>query len=156
MLSRRQFIHATMILSGGMLMASCTAISGVEADPGGLTSVGEQGQWHMPDEGEPHQRTWMAFGASEEIWGEELLSEVRRNLATIAQTIAKYEPVTLLVRESETDLACELVGPDVELIVAPLDDLWLRDTGPVFVANRARRNGWCGLQLQRLGREAGV
>ena len=115
-------------------MASCTAISGVEADPGGLTSVGDQGQWHMPDEGEPHQRTWMAFGASEEIWGEELLSEVRRNLATIAQAIAKYEPVTMLVRESETDLARELVGPDVEFIVAPLDDLWLRDTGPVFVS----------------------
>ena len=89
----------------------------------------------MPDEGEPHKRTWMAFGASEEIWGAELLPEVRRNLAMIAQTIAKYEPVSMLVRESEIELARELVGPSVDLVVAPLDDLWMRDIGPVFVRN---------------------
>ena len=45
--------------------------------------------WFMPDESDPHQRTWMAFGASREIWGKKLLPEVQRNLATIALTIAK-------------------------------------------------------------------
>ncbi len=110
----------------------------------------EQSGWFMPDEADPHQRTWMAFGASQKIWGAKLLPEVRRNLATIARTIAKYEPVSMVVRESEYDLAQSLVGPNVELIVFPLDDLWMRDTGPVFVLNEQGQkaaidfnfNGW--------------
>ncbi len=87
----------------------------------------------MPDEGEPHLRTWMAFGAGREIWGKKFLPEVQRNLATIAQTIAEYEPVSMLVRQADLALAQQLTGSEIELIVCPLDDLWMRDTGPVFV-----------------------
>lgn len=104
----------------------------------------------MPDEGEPHKRTWMAFGASEEIWGKGLLPEVQRNLATIALTIAEYEPVTMLVREEDYETAENLVGSKVELAVFPLDDVWMRDTGPVFIVQENGQtaainfnfNGW--------------
>ena len=104
----------------------------------------------MPDEGEQHTRTWMAFGASERIWGKKLLPEVRRNLASIAKTIARYEPVSMLVRKNELGLARDLVGSSVELIVSPLDDLWIRDTGPTFVLHEPKQkaaidfhfNGW--------------
>ena len=104
----------------------------------------------MPDEGEPHKRTWMAFGASEEIWGKEILPEAQRNLAAIALAIADYEPVSMLVREEDYEIAEELVGSKVELVVFPIDDLWMRDTGPVFVtqANGSKAainfnfNGW--------------
>ncbi|EKV00504.1 peptidylarginine deiminase-like enzyme [Leptolyngbya sp. PCC 7375] len=67
-------------------------------------------QWYMPDEAAPHTRTWMAFGASERIWGRRRLPEVRRNLVTLAQTIAQYEPVSMLVRPEEYDLAKDLLG----------------------------------------------
>lgn len=121
-----------------------------------------QSRWFMPDEGEAHKRTWMAFGASEKIWGKKLLPEVRRNLATIARTIASYESVSMLVRKSEYELAGNLVGSAVELIVAPLDDLWMRDTGPVFVINREGQkaavdfnfNGWG--EKQEFARDAEV
>ena len=93
----------------------------------------DKNSWRMPDEGEPHLRTWMSFGASREIWGRKRLPEVQRNLATIALTIASYEPVTMLIRQADLSLAKQLMGSDVELIVCPLDDLWMRDTGPVFV-----------------------
>lgn len=104
----------------------------------------------MPDESDPHQRTWMAFGASQKIWGAKLLPEVQRNLATIARTIARFEPVSMLVREADFALAKKLVGPTVELISAPLNDLWMRDTGPVFLVTDAGEksavdfnfNGW--------------
>ncbi len=106
--------------------------------------------WLMPDEAEPHKRTWMAFGASRKIWGSKYLPEVQRNLALLAQTIAKYEPVSMLVRQSDYRLAKRLVGTSVELIVSPLDDLWIRDTGPVFVVTEQGKkaainlnfNGW--------------
>ena len=57
--------------------------------------------WFMPDESAPHKRTWMAFGATKKIWGSRLLPEVQHNLATIVKTIAKYEPVAILVREED-------------------------------------------------------
>lgn len=111
---------------------------------------GSNGSWFMPDEADPHHCTWMAFGASEEIWGDDLLPAVQEDLARIARTIAQYEPVKMLVREQEYEIAAELCGPDVELIVFPTNDLWIRDTGPVFViddeGNKAgvdfNFNGW--------------
>lgn len=91
--------------------------------------------WAMPDEAEPHKCTWMAFGPSKDIWGTKLLAGVQDNLATIAKSIAKYEPVNMLVREEDLAVAKQKCGPDINLIVQPIDDLWMRDTGPVFVRN---------------------
>lgn len=87
----------------------------------------------MPDEAEPHRRTWMAFGASRDVWGDKLLREVQRNLADIASTIAEFEPVTMLARSSDMETARNLCSAQVKLMPAALDDLWMRDTGPVFV-----------------------
>lgn len=116
----------------------------------------------MPEEGEPHAATWMAFGASVKIWGRRLLPVVRENLASIAKAIAAHEPVHMLVREDEHDLAARLCGPTVNLVVQPIDDLWMRDTGPIFVKNPGDRlggvgfnfNGWGGKQSH--GRDAKV
>lgn len=95
-------------------------------------------KWVMPDEAERHKRTWMAFGASAKIWGNKLLPEVQRNLALIANTISEFEPVTMLVRGTELSLAKRMLSSKVETVACPLDDLWIRDTGPVFVINKAR------------------
>lgn len=141
MFKRRAVIQALGFLSG-------IAVLGSEKDA--LAMTNSTNAWFMPDEGEPHQRTWMAFGASRRIWGQKLLAEVQRNLATIALTIAKYEPVSMLVRPSDLPLARQLMGDRVELIACALDDLWMRDTGPVFVitengdkaAVNLNFNGW--------------
>ena len=106
--------------------------------------------WYMPDEADKHKCTWMAFGATEPIWGKKLLPEVRKNLASIANTIAAFEPVFMLVRPEELTIAQALVDSKVKLVVAPMDDLWVRDTGAVFVVNNQAKkaaidfnfNGW--------------
>ena len=106
--------------------------------------------WLMPDESEPHDRTWMAFGASRAIWGQKLLPEVQTNLASIAKAIARYEPVSMLVRQEDYEIAARKCGSSVNLVVSTLDDLWMRDTGPVFVKDSRGRlgginfnfNGW--------------
>ena len=113
-------------------------------------TLGREPGWFMPDEGEPHRRTWMAFGAQRRIWGRHLLPEVRRNLIAIANAIAPYEPVSMLVREGDYGRVKGAVHPDVALIVARMDDLWIRDTGPTFVlsehgakaAVNLNFNGW--------------
>ncbi len=108
--------------------------------------------WRMPDEADKHSRTWMAFGPSAAIWGKKLLPEVQRNLARIARAIANYEPVSMLVREEELAIAKELMGDaDVTLITAPLDDLWMRDTGPVFVQGTAGGKGAIGFNFNGWG-----
>lgn len=104
----------------------------------------------MPDEGERHTATWMAFGPSEDIWGAQLLSGVQDNLAGIARAIAAHEPVNMLVREEDYDIAERKCGSAVNLVVQPIDDLWMRDSGPVFVKNSSGQlagvnfnfNGW--------------
>ena len=141
MITRRASIQSLAALGGGALLGSTH---------GALAMTDEPGGWYMPDESEPHQRTWMAFGASRKVWGRELLPEVRRNLATIALSIARYEPVSMLVRQADMPQARQLMGDKVDLVVCPHDDLWVRDTGPVFVVTKAGEkagvdfnfNGW--------------
>jgi agmatine deiminase len=90
--------------------------------------------WHMPDEGEPHLRTWMAFAGSADIWGE-LLGPVQRDLARVANAIVRFEPVHMLVNPLDMARARKLLDPRVVLVACPLDDLWVRDSGCVFVKN---------------------
>ncbi len=146
MLSRRKLMQQAVLFAGSAVLGC----SMKETQP-------SQRQWWMPDETGPHKRTWMAFGASQPIWGSWLLPAVQRDLGVIARTIAQYEPVTMLVRADEVDLARELTGAAVELVLADMDDLWIRDTGPVFVVDHKGRagaidfnfNGWGEKQVYR-------
>lgn len=140
MLSRRNFIKQTLLTAA------------VASLPIAKVSAKRQNHlaWRMPEEGEPHEKTWMGFGATREIWGHELSSEARRDLALVANTISRYEPVSMLVRPHDYELARSMLEPSVELVKTKLDDLWLRDTGPTFVTNSAGElaaidlnfNGW--------------
>ncbi len=108
--------------------------------------------WLMPEEGDPHLRTWMSFGASQNIWGKKLHDEVRKNLATIAKTIASFEPVHLCVRPHERELAKQFFDDltNIEFFECALDDLWIRDYGAVYVRAKSGKkaavdfnfNGW--------------
>lgn len=131
--------HVSRRLVLGAPVVFVAACAGADDESGSATTEpsgdpsGAEQAWRMPDEGETHDRTWMAFGASADIWGADLLPVVQRNLADIANAIAAHEPVTILVRESEIDTARSLLDPAVTIQSAQLDDLWVRDTGPVFV-----------------------
>lgn len=121
-----------MIVGGSVLLPSFTAKPSKAADGNG---------WFMPEESEPHKRTWMAYIASYDIWEARQVPEVQRNLASIAKTIAKYEPVSMLVRKQDIDTAIGHLGGlnthtfPIELIEFDMNDLWMRDTGPIFVVN---------------------
>ena len=143
MITRRQMLGSAGAAVAAPLFAwpghgMCQGATGADKPPAA-------GPWRMPDEGERHARTWMAFGAQADIWGERLLPEVQRNLADLARVIAQYEPVSMLVRRQDRALAQGLLrGADVALIDAALDDLWMRDTGPTFVVGP-------GVPAQRAG-----
>ena len=158
---RRRFLQKTLALMAFAAPAAHRAAA--SPGPDVLPAV-EPDRFCMPDEGARHACTWMAFGPSASIWGRELLPRARRDLALLARTIARYEPVRLLVRPNELALARSLVGDvaDIEFIPCPLDDLWIRDTGPTFVRDSAGTkaaidfnfNGWGRKQAH--ARDAGV
>lgn len=68
----------------------------------------QEGTFVMPAEEAAHQATWLAYVADPEIWGQELAQEVKRNLAELARTIARFEPVHVAVNPEELDQAREL------------------------------------------------
>lgn len=96
----------------------------------------------MQEESEEHKKTWMTFVANDYIWAPNQIQEVKNNLALLAITIAKYEPVSILLDKYDKKEAIELLGGldshnfPIELIEFTTDDLWFRDTGPTFVKNQ--------------------
>jgi len=99
----------------------------------------------LPPEWEPHERTIIAWPSREERWDD--VDEAADEVAGIANAVAQFEPVTVLAAPEAAADARALLSGDVELIEAPLDDAWLRDSGPVVVPDRAvgfAFNGWGG------------
>ena len=90
----------------------------------------------MPAEWAPHDRTWMAFPPANETFGEpgsDTLDRARTAWSAVAGTIARYEPVTVLADPADLKAAREYLGEEITVVPAPLDDAWLRDSGPTFV-----------------------
>lgn len=128
MSTRREFIKQVSVVAG----------LGVAASIGlGLTPLRAQaaspGSWRMPDEGDRHQRAFIAFGAQEAIW-EDFTPDVQAAIGLIARTLARYEPVTVFCRKSERELAEEHCGTaNITYVTTELDDIWMRDIGANFV-----------------------
>jgi len=86
----------------------------------------------MPAEWEPHARCLMGWPARTDMWGERLAA-AERDYAAVANAIADHEPVLMVARGSDVAAARAACASGVEVIELPLDDSWLRDTGPLFV-----------------------
>ncbi|HBO3843837.1 TPA: agmatine deiminase family protein [Pseudomonas aeruginosa] len=94
--------------------------------------------WRMPAEWTPHAATWMAFPHNRMLWESEWgvsLADVQQDFAAVANAIARFEPVKLVVDPAALDRAGELCAGNVELIELAIDDSWCRDSGPSFVCH---------------------
>ncbi|TQF06822.1 agmatine deiminase family protein [Kitasatospora acidiphila] len=113
------------------------AASGSAAPSGGAAqSAGRR----LGAEWEKHERTFMAWPASQDVWGGQL-GAVRKDIAAVARAIGGREPVVLLVRPGQEDSARNACGSAVEILSTPVDDLWARDTVPVFVEQGGKVKG---------------
>jgi agmatine deiminase len=88
--------------------------------------------WTMPAETDQHERTLMCWPARPQVW-ENYLRQAQLDYAEIAQAIARFEPVTMIVRPEAAELAADLCGPQVDIVEIPIDDSWCRDSGPIYV-----------------------
>ncbi len=99
----------------------------------------------MPPEWTPHAATWTSWPFDDVLW-EGQLGAVRDEFAELVTTIARFEPVVLNVRhnEAETDAKTRLEAQgaplnDITFHRIPLNDVWFRDNGPLFICGAAGR-----------------
>ena len=90
--------------------------------------------FRMPAEWEPHERCIICWPTEirGELWGEQFLL-AKASYAAVAHAIARFEPVLMLARPGEGGVARSYCGRDIEVVEMPIDDSWLRDSGPNFV-----------------------
>lgn len=91
-------------------------------------------RFFMPAEWERHARTWMQWPSRVAPWGtSETMALARQAYGQIARAIARFEPVTMVVRPQDKAEAQLVLGPKVQIFEAPIDDSWARDSGPTFL-----------------------
>lgn len=99
-----------------------------------INSTPKQDGFRMPGEFEPHSGTYMIWPERPDNWrlGGKPAQKV---YAEVANTIAKYEPMTMLVSNAQFENACNMLDPKVKVIEMSNDDAWVRDCGATFVIN---------------------
>ena len=94
--------------------------------------------WWMPAEWARHAATWMVWPHNRALWETTwgvTLAQVQEDFARVANAIARFEPVKMLVDPSAVAGAKALCGPGIELIEQAVNDSWCRDSGPTFVCH---------------------
>ncbi|ALO13058.1 Agmatine deiminase [Streptomyces venezuelae] len=126
--------HASRGLNrrGFLVAAGAVAVGGALATTLPEKADAAGGTFRVPVEDVRHTRTWMAWPDSTAIWPGKL-GGVQADIARIARTIAKYEPVVMCANPGSAAKARSMCGSTVTVISSiPVDDCWMRDTGPVF------------------------
>ena len=88
----------------------------------------------MPPEFGRHRGTLMAWPTRESLWGSHLES-AKSDYAAVARAVAAFEPVTMVCLPGSSGEVRARCGAGVEPLELPIDDSWMRDNGPIFVAN---------------------
>ncbi len=79
----------------------------------------------------------MGWPCRELLWGESIAA-ARAEYATVANTVAAFEPVTMIANPgADAAGARAALSSAVEVVELAIDDSWLRDTGPIYVVDDA-------------------
>lgn len=104
-------------------------------------------------EWEAQARVWVGWPRLENEWGQAAFEGARAEIAGFVRALSRYVPVRLAIGDAAAEGAAREVGLNrlAELCRIRTGDIWLRDTGPVFVhaggrlrPARFRFNGWGG------------
>ena len=110
----------------------------------------------LPEEAERHLRTFMQWPVNRDVHPDPIfLDMLQQTIADIANTISEFEPVVMLMDMAFESAARRKLAQKIEVWDIPTDDLWCRDSGPVFVRNEAgdlaishlNFNGWGNKQV---------
>jgi agmatine deiminase len=102
----------------------------------------------LPPEWAPQKAIWTAFPSHPDLW-EEDLAPARAEVAALVRQLATTVPVRLLADGEGAVAAARAAAGQVAVVSdRAFGDIWLRDTGPIFLASNEaaafRFNGWGG------------
>ncbi len=110
----------------------------------------------VPSEESLHARTFMQWPVNRVVYRQDaFLKTVQQTIARIANTVAEFEPVVLLAAKEHHRHARTMISDAVDLWDIPTDDLWCRDSGPLFARmpdgsmaiSHLQFNGWGEKQI---------
>ena len=107
--------------------------------------------YRMPAEWVHHACCWMSWPSRADQWVDGLAG-AKNTYASVARAIQRFEPVRMVAEPHSVDDARVHCGAGVEVVPLPIDDPWMRDSGPTFltrgdgaIAGTAWRfNSWGG------------
>jgi agmatine deiminase len=74
-----------------------------------------------------------------ELWGP-VIEQARADYASVANAIAAFEPVTMIANPgADAAQARAALSAIVDVVELPIDDSWLRDSGPIYVTDSQTR-----------------
>jgi len=82
-----------------------------------------------------------------------VLENLQATIATIANTIAHWEPVVMLMHPDDATLARPLLSEAVEIWDIPTDDFWARDSGPLIALDSTGQHVLSHLQFNAWGKK---
>ncbi|MCR9136722.1 MAG: agmatine deiminase family protein [Alphaproteobacteria bacterium] len=110
----------------------------------------------VPPEEDRHLRTFMQWPVNRKVHPDGMFLDILQDtIADIANAIAEFEPVVMLADHENHRVARKRLSDAVELWDVPTEDLWCRDSGPIFaktsdgglIVSHIRFNGWGGKQV---------
>lgn len=107
---------------------------------------------YMPAEWEKHERSLLEWPVRSSMVWPKNYDIFCSGIASLIKAIKEFEKIALVVNEDTLSEARNLCGSDVEYLVIPHNDAWLRDNGPTFLldsdkhlsAVNWRFNAWGG------------
>ena len=105
------------------------------------------GKYHVPAEDRPHELTFMQWPNVRAVYTDPVfLRQVQQTIAKIAIAISEFEPVVMLAGKEHHEKISRMTKSAVEIWDILTEDLWARDSGPIFGVDQ---NGGLGvIQIQ--------
>lgn len=119
-----------------------------------LNTIPKDDGFIMPGEHEKHNACWMIWPERCDNWRQGA-KPAQSAYTQVANTIAKYESVNMLVSAKQYETARFYLDQRIKVIEMSSNDAWMRDVGPTFIRNSKTKeiraidwifNSWGGLQ----------
>ena len=132
-MNKLKLLGVSMIL-GAALLGGCAADTGEEE-----TAAADTGRYVFPDENQKHEGTWLIWPHSH-TYGKSYAASLEPIWIQMAAALSGGEHVHIIAYDETLQRHIETVleeqGADldnVSFVIAQSDDVWVRDTGPMFV-----------------------
>ncbi|MEM7438167.1 MAG: agmatine deiminase family protein [Pseudomonadota bacterium] len=138
-MNRRQAIAGSIAMAASSTIASASS-----------------GRFHVPAEEHPHELTFMQWPVNlSDYSGDRTFLRLTQNtIADIANTVSEFEPVIILAAKADQPGARKKLSASVKLWDIPTDDLWTRDSGPIFMIDGKGGRAISHIQFNGWGRKA--